>query len=118
MSAVTTHVLDTARGQPAAGVPVVLERVAAPLEQLASSTWEQLAAAATDADGRARDLGPERVDAGSYRLRFDTGRYFSAAGLEAFYPEVVVTFVVADAGQHYHVPLLLSPFGYSTYRGS
>jgi 5-hydroxyisourate hydrolase len=118
VSAVTTHVLDTARGQPAAGVPVVLEHVAAPLDQLTDGTWERLAGADTDADGRARELGPDRVPPGRYRLRFDTGRYFEAQGAEAFYPEVVVTFVVADADQHYHVPLLLSRYGYSTYRGS
>jgi 5-hydroxyisourate hydrolase len=118
VSAVTTHVLDTARGQPAAGVPVVLEHVAAPLDQPAAGTWERLAAASTDADGRVRDLGPERAEPGRYRLRFDTGRYFDDQAVDAFYPEVVVTFVVAEPDQHYHVPLLLSRYGYSTYRGS
>lgn len=118
MSAVTTHVLDTGRGCPASGVSVLLEQVAAPLEQLAGASWEQLADAVTDADGRAGQLGPERVEPGRYRLRFDTGSYFDDQGVDAFYPEVVITFAVAAADQHYHVPLLLSPFGYSTYRGS
>lgn len=107
MSAVTTHVLDTAKGMPAAGVTVVLEQ-----------DGTALATATTDADGRAADLGPDEVATGVYRLRFDTGAYFTAQGITAFYPEVLVSFEVADAGRHYHVPLLLSPFGYSTYRGS
>jgi len=103
MSQVTTHVLDTAAGRPAVGVPVTLE-----------SADGVIAAATTDADGRVGELGPDRLAAGTYRLRFDTAAYASAA---AFFPEVVVTFVV-DGDAHHHVPLLLSPFGYSTYRGS
>lgn len=110
MSAVTTHVLDTSLGRPAAGVPVRLEAV--------SETVTILAAASTDADGRACDLGPDRVAAGTYRLVFDTATYFAATGRSAFFPEVSLTFTLADPEQHYHVPVLLSPFAYSTYRGS
>ncbi len=113
MSAITTHVLDTARGRPASGVAVVLERVA---EGLATP----LGRGATDADGRLRDILPSGapLDAGTYRLVFDTGGYFAAQGTDAFYPEVAVVFQVKNGGGHFHVPLLLSPFGYSTYRGS
>ena len=106
MSQVTTHVLDTAAGTPARGVPVTLE-----------GADGVLASAVTDADGRVGELGPERLPAGTYRLRFDTAAYARTGGAEAFFPEVVVTFAVAGDG-HHHVPLLLSPFGYSTYRGS
>ena len=105
----STHVLDTTRGRPAAGVPVRLDRYV-------GDTWKPLAEASTDSDGRVRDL-PAR-EAGTYRLRFGTGPYFATLGVETFYPEVSVVFAVADAGQHYHVPLLVSPYGYSTYRGS
>ena len=109
---VSTHVLDTAKGKPAAGVEIVLE-AATP-----GGAWKELARAATDADGRAADLLPAGPPAtGDYRLRFDTGHYFRAAGLPAFYPEVVIH-VRLDDGAKYHLPLLLSPFGYSTYRGS
>jgi 5-hydroxyisourate hydrolase len=107
-SAVTTHVLDTARGLPAAGVPVVLQR----------DDGSVLAKAHTDDDGRVLDLGPERLDAGAYRVVLDTAAYFEATGQRGFYPEVAVTFTVADPEQHYHVPVLLSPYGFSTYRGS
>jgi 5-hydroxyisourate hydrolase len=101
----STHVLDAALGRPAAGVAVRLQRDGQPV-----------ADAATDADGRVRELGA--LDAGTYTLTFDTGGYFAATGQQGFYPEVAVTFVVTDPGQHHHVPLLLSPFAYSTYRGS
>jgi 5-hydroxyisourate hydrolase len=113
VSAITTHVLDTARGCPAAGVRVVLERAAG------DGAWEPLGTGVTDADGRLGDLlAPgARVAAGRYRLTFATGAYFAAAGARAFYPEVAVLFAVDD-DEHLHVPLLLSPFGYSTYRGS
>ena len=110
-SAVTSHVLDTATGRPAAGVPVRLERVD-------DGGDERLAGATTDEDGRVRALGPESLDSGVYRLVFDTGAYFAAAGVRAFYPQVAVTFTIDADGGHYHVPLLLSPYGYSTYRGS
>jgi 5-hydroxyisourate hydrolase len=111
MSQITTHVLDTARGQPAAGVTVRLEK-------LPDAGQEEIGRATTDADGRVRDIGPQRLAAGTYRLVFGTGAYFGQQRTAAFFPEVVVTFTVDGEGQHYHVPLLLSPFGYTTYRGS
>ena len=112
MSAITTHVLDISRGRPARGIAVVLERVGTP-----QSTT--LARATTDSDGRVKAFTPTpSLDPGTYRLTFDVGPYFANAGVEAFYPRVVVEFDVRDATQHHHVPLLLSPFGYSTYRGS
>jgi 5-hydroxyisourate hydrolase len=107
VSAVTTHVLDTTRGQPAAGVAVRLE----------APDGTSLGQSRTDDDGRVLDLGPNRLDPAVYRLVFDTGAYFEGLGSPAFYPEVNVTFTVSGAG-HYHVPLLLSPYAYSTYRGS
>jgi len=112
-SAVTTHVLDIARGAPAQGVPVRLERL-----DPDSHDAELVAETVTDADGRAADLGPADLTPGTYRLTFDTASYFAADARKAFYPEVVVTAVLADPHQHYHLPLLLSPFAYSTYRGS
>ena len=108
---VTTHVLDTARGRPAAGVPVTLARLGAE-----GSTV--IGAGETDADGRCADLAPSALEPGTYRLHFDTATYFAASGQVGFFPEVTVTFSLTDAGQHHHVPLLLSPFAYSTYRGS
>lgn len=111
MSAVTTHVLDAALGRPAAGVAVRLERVF-------EGEVVALAELPTDADGRVRDLGPDVLPGGIYRLVFDTGDYFAAGGRTTFYPEVAVTFAIADGQPHHHVPLLLSPFAYSTYRGS
>jgi 5-hydroxyisourate hydrolase len=111
VSGITTHVLDTARGCPAADVPVLLERAV-------DSGWHPVGRATTDADGRARDLLTSAPEDGHYRLTFDTGTYFRGVGEAGFSPEVSVTFVVAHGEDHYHVPLLLSPFGYSTYRGS
>jgi 5-hydroxyisourate hydrolase len=111
MSAITTHVLDTALGRPAEGVPITLERAV-------DGAWAAAGEAVTDADGRARDLLSGRLQAGRYRLTFGTGAYFRAAGVRGFYPEVSVLFEVTDPGEHHHVPLLLNPFGYSTYRGS
>ncbi len=113
MSGITTHVLDTSRGCPAAGVAVALERAVD-----FDPGWQVVARGTTDADGRVSDLLSSTPDEGRYRLRFDTGAYFSAAGEAGFYPEVSVTFTVSLHEEHYHVPLLLSPFGYSTYRGS
>jgi 5-hydroxyisourate hydrolase len=109
---ITTHVLDTARGKPAEGVPVILER-------FGEDHWWILGRGTTDGDGRLRNLLPDGAPlaAGRYRLTFDTGAYFRDFGDAAFYPEVAVVFTVA-ANEHHHVPLLLSPFGYSTYRGS
>jgi 5-hydroxyisourate hydrolase len=114
MSGITTHVLDTARGRPAAGVPVTLEA------RGEGGGWRVIGRGATDADGRLRDLLPADfpVTEGAYRLTFDAGAYFAAGGFEGFYTEVSVSFVVRDAAAHYHVPLLLSPYGYTTYRGS
>ena len=112
MSTVTSHVLDTARGAPAVGVPVRLESVS-------GAGQEEIGRASTDADGRVREIGPDRLPRGTYRLVFDTGGYFARLGQRAaFFPEVAVTFVLADQARHCHVPLLLSPFAYSTYRGS
>ena len=110
VSHVTTHVLDTGAGRPAAGVAVVLF-------QHDGGTWHRLAASATDADGRAKDLGPGQLAPGRYRLNFATGDYYAATGTATFFPEVDLVFEVTGA-EHYHVPLLLSPFAYSTYRGS
>jgi 5-hydroxyisourate hydrolase len=107
---ITTHVLDTARGRPAEGVPVVLERAT-------PQGWEIVGTGVTDADGRLRDLGAAPA-AGRHRLTFDTEVHFRSLGVAGFYPEVAVVFTVVDAGEHHHVPLLLSPYGYSTYRGS
>ncbi|MWA06175.1 hydroxyisourate hydrolase [Actinomadura sp. LD22] len=101
----STHVLDAAKGLPAAGVAVRLDR------REPDGTWTAVAEARTDADGRVREWGAE-PGTGVHRLTFDT------AGLSDFYPEVTVAFTVDDPGRHYHVPLLLSPFAYSTYRGS
>ena len=108
MGTLSTHVLDTSLGRPAAGVGVVLE----------SRDGAVVGEARTDGDGRVGTIGPERLGPGDYRLRFATGDYFAARGEVGFYPEVVVVFTVADGSEHYHVPVLLSPYGYSTYRGS
>jgi 5-hydroxyisourate hydrolase len=114
MSAITTHVLDISRGAPARGVPIMLE-----LEAEAGG-WLLLGKGTTDADGRLRDLLPdgEPLSIGTYRLTFDTETYFRAHNVEGFYPFVQVVFSILDTDSHYHVPLLLSPYGYSTYRGS
>ncbi|MFI6867946.1 hydroxyisourate hydrolase [Nocardia sp. NPDC050406] len=106
MSSLSTHVLDATRGAPATEVRVLLFDAAG----------TELASAVTDADGRIAGLGGE-LAAGLYRLRFDTGPYFAGQGMETFYPEVTVAFTIAEP-RHYHVPILLSPFAYSTYRGS
>ncbi|MFC9560770.1 hydroxyisourate hydrolase [Agromyces sp. NPDC056965] len=110
-SQITTHVLDTTVGRPAEGVRVELFVRAA-------SGWSLVGSGTTDADGRASGLGPASVPVGEYRLHFDTGGFFAARGVDTFFPEVVLHFDVADDGGHVHVPLLLSPFAYSTYRGS
>jgi 5-hydroxyisourate hydrolase len=102
---VSTHVLDAALGRPAAGVPVRLE----------SADGSLIGDGTTDSDGRLRDLAPAQLAAGVYRLVFNTGAYH---GPEAFYPEITVCFRIAEPGVHHHVPILLSPFAYSTYRGS
>jgi 5-hydroxyisourate hydrolase len=114
MSAITTHVLDTSRGRPAAGVHITLAR------RDEEKQFNDIAHGVTDEDGRLRDLLPKDSPPlpGVYRLIFETGAYYAQVGVEGFYPEVVVIFEIREAGQHYHVPLLLNPFGYSTYRGS
>ena len=109
---ITSHVLDTSAGRPASGLTVRLERHGAPQNSIA------LASAATDADGRVRDWLPDGVPPGRYRLVFETGDWFRRAGRETLYPEVCIDFEVGDGVSHYHLPLLLSAFGYSTYRGS
>ena len=109
MSYITTHVLDATAGRPAAGVSVTL---------LAVATGEQVAKGVTDADGRIADFGPDRLEPGHYRIDFGTGDYFAGRDQDTFYPEVSITFSVSADQAHYHVPLLLSPFSYSTYRGS
>ncbi|KHL13249.1 5-hydroxyisourate hydrolase [Mumia flava] len=110
-SHVTTHVLDTALGHPAAGVTVTLSLVE-------DRAVEPLAYGVTDDDGRVRELGPEHLPTGTYRLTFDVAGYFAHSGRTAFFPSVDITFALSDVDQHHHVPLLLSPFAYSTYRGS
>lgn len=107
MSHVTTHVLDSSVGRPAAGVAVELQ----------DARGSVIDTGVTDADGRVSALGPDLLAPAAYRLVFDTGAYFAATGTPTFYPRVALDFTVAD-GAHYHVPLLLSPFAYSTYRGS
>lgn len=112
MTRITTHILDLAAGGPAAGVAVTLE--------FRSPTgWSPVAAGSTDGEGRVKNLLPEGTSrpAGTYRLRFDIGDYFDDRGSPAFYPYVEVVFTVKQ-DEHCHVPLLVSPFGYSTYRGT
>ena len=103
---VSTHVLDSVSGRPAAGIAVQL-----------FAGEELLAAGVTDADGRCR-LTEDRTEAGRHRLVFATGAWFARQDRETFYPEVVLSFAVRDPDEHHHVPLLLAPFAYSTYRGS
>ena len=114
MSAITTHVLDTSLGRPAASVSVLLER------RTGHGEWSAVGRGETNADGRLASLMPlgEPLTPGVYRMTFDTGRYFEAQAVQGFYPEVVVVFETSPSESHYHVPLLLSPFGYSTYRGT
>src|SRR5437870_4587488 len=113
MSAITTHVLDTSRGRPADGVPATLEIEAA-------GGWKLMGKGTTNSEGRITDLVPSetKLSAGIYRLIFDTAKYFANHQIKGFYPQVTIVFRIEDPVQHYHVPLLLSPFGYSTYRGS
>lgn len=111
---ISSHVLDTALGTPAAGIPVRLVRIGA-----ADGASIAVASGVTNADGRVPSLGSaDALGEGHYRLCFDVARYFAAAGRATFYGVICIDFVVAATPQHYHVPLLLSPFGYSTYRGS
>ena len=110
-SKVTTHVLDAVTGRPAVGVAVVLER-------REPGGWGLVAEGRTDDDGRVGRLGPDELDAGTYRVTFAVAAYFAEHGQETFYPEVVIGFTLDDPAAHYHVPLLLSPYAFSTYRGS
>jgi 5-hydroxyisourate hydrolase len=128
MSAITTHVLDTVLGKPAAGIAVRLEKLdgggwievmdGEPPEQArdAPCGWVEVAASVTDADGRCRDLAAN-AEAGDYRLIFGTGSYLKRQGRSSIYPEIVITFTCNGKG-HYHLPLLLSDNSYTTYRGS
>ena len=109
---ITTHVLDTALGRPARAVPIQLD-------VRDGDAWRAVGAGETDADGRLRTLTPDGpVAVGTYRLRFDTAAYFAQHDVAGFFPSVEIQFIVRAGEGHHHVPLLLSPFGYSTYRGS
>ena len=110
-SPITTHVLDTSTGRPAANVAARLERVT-------ETETLQVGASATNADGRIADLFEGPLEAGMYRITFETADYFAERGVPTFFPEVAILFEVTNPEQHHHVPLLLSPFGYSTYRGT
>jgi 5-hydroxyisourate hydrolase len=114
MMRISTHVLDIAQGQPAKDVPVRLER------QEAAGSWRLLSSSRTDHDGRCAQLLPENeaLTPGVYRLGFDTAAYFSARKLDGMYPLVEIAFHVRNGEEHFHIPLLLSPNGYTTYRGS
>jgi 5-hydroxyisourate hydrolase len=114
MTRISTHVLDIASGQPAKDVPVRLER------RDSSGAWQLLAAARTDQDGRCTQLLPEKeaLTPGLYRLGFETATYFATRKLDGLYPLVEIAFQVRDGERHFHIPLLLSPNGYTTYRGS
>ena len=114
MSAITTHVLDLSSGRPASGIHVRLEA------RRAEDEWAVMGQGDTDTDGRIRTLVPaqSRLACGIYRLTFATQAYFERHGIRSFYPQVAVVFEVSDGDADYHVPLLVSPFGYSTYRGS
>ncbi len=111
MSPVTTHILDTSRGKPAVGVHVILSRQ--------QREWTEIARGITNTDGRIGDLLPNEavLASGVYQLRFETGAYFGEQNVPALYPFVDIVFQLTT-GEHYHIPLLLNPFGYSTYRGS
>ena len=113
MSQVTTHILDTSKGKPAQGVKIVLEKL------WTDGTWIELGKGETNEDGRLPGLLTEGklLKPGVYRLVFDTASYFKKQGIKAFYPSVTIAFETFDQS-HYHVPLLLNPYGYSTYRGS
>jgi 5-hydroxyisourate hydrolase len=114
MSPITSHVLDIAAGKPAAGIAVAIA-IGQGLDR-----WTELARGVTDRDGRIAQFDPPLtpLEPGRYRLRFFTAAYFTTMGVDGFYPEVDVTVAIDDPAQHYHIPLLLSPYGYTTYRGS
>ena len=112
MSQLTTHILDTSKGKPAAGITVILF-------QQHNNEWGNIAAGKTNSDGRIPDLlqAESVLSSGTYKLRFETKTYFDNQNIQSFYPFVEIVFFISDAS-HYHLPLLLNPFGYSTYRGS
>src|SRR5579875_3581033 len=112
MSRITTHILDTSKGKPAEGVTVILFH-------LADDEWEEIAQVKTNSDGRTPELADEDhlQREGIFKLHFETKEYFERSQIKTFYPYVEIVFE-ASKGEHYHVPLLLNPFGYSTYRGS
>ena len=112
MKSISTHVLDTSLGRPASGIAVTIER-----KEPAGHV--SVGSGTTDADGRVKELVPEgKLVRGVYRVHFDLAAYFASRAVESFYPEATIVFTVKDENAHYHVPLLLSPYGYSTYRGS
>ncbi|MCX3311778.1 hydroxyisourate hydrolase [Pantoea vagans] len=111
MSTVTTHILDTALGKPASGVAISLE-------QNSPEGWFPISQGETDNDGRLKDLTPEPLTPGHYRLTAEIGDYFAAAGRDALYVSAQIDFVIAEAGSHFHLPFLISPWSWSTYRGS
>ncbi len=108
---ITTHILDTTRGRPAAGI-------AARLEIQEPDGWHEIGSGITNEDGRIMDLGPDQLRAGSYRITVEIGAYYHQIGMESFFTSVCLCFTLKDPAQHYHVPLLISPFAISTYRGS
>jgi 5-hydroxyisourate hydrolase len=108
---ISTHILDTTQGKPAKGVTVLLER-------LDGSSWREVARGITNDDGRVKPLLDALPAAGGYRITFEVAPYFAGLKIDAFFPRVSIEFSVKATTEHYHVPLLLNPFGYSTYRGS
>jgi 5-hydroxyisourate hydrolase len=113
MSQITTHILDTSLGEPASNVEVQLYFQS-------NNDWKEIGKGKTNSDGRVTSLldSDETLEAGEYKLRFGIAAYYLSKDTDSFYPFVEIVFRVAAGGQHYHVPLLLNPFGYSTYRGS
>jgi 5-hydroxyisourate hydrolase len=114
MNQITTHVLDVSLGRPAANVPVILE-----VQGQGGNSWSEIGRGTTDSDGRPRDLSSShKLQEATYRLTFNTLAYFASRNIEGLYPQVIIVFHVKNPNEHYHIPLLLSPYGYSTYRGS
>ena len=112
MSGITSHVLDTSQGKPAEGITIRLER------KSPDDSWQSIKRDVTDSDGRVPNMAGDSLEAGHYRISFMVEEYFQLQKVKAFYPIVNIEFTVDAPDQHYHVPLLLNPFGYSTYRGS